>query len=101
LNTKFNCAWNFGGINSSGKMKEELSFSSFHDQNAIFFSVLEFELRSYTMSQPTHHFFCEGFSMIGSHELFDKLALNHVPPNLGLLFFGGIGFWIQVFFLVK
>jgi hypothetical protein len=36
--------------------------------------------------------FCEGFSMIGSHELLDKLTLNHVSPNLSLLFLVVSGF---------
>jgi hypothetical protein len=44
------------------------------------------------LSQSTSHFFCEGNSMIESHELFDKLALNHDPPNLCLLFLVVRGF---------
>jgi hypothetical protein len=50
----------------------------------LFFVVLGFELRAYTMSHSTSHF-CDGFfSKIGSHEVF-ALGLAWNPPEwLGL-----------------
>jgi hypothetical protein len=51
---------------------------------SIFFSVLRFELRAYTLSHSTSPFFVKGFFSIGSCELFaqaaNSLASNLDPP---------------------
>jgi hypothetical protein len=58
----------------------------------FFFSVLEFELRAYTLSQstmhpkPVHHpFFVIGFFETGSCELFARVGFKPHPPDLCLL----------------
>jgi hypothetical protein len=51
----------------------------------LFFAVLVFELRAFTLSHSTIPIFVKGFSEIGSHELFARLASNCNPPDLSLL----------------
>jgi hypothetical protein len=51
----------------------------------IFFVVLVFELRTYTLSFSTSPFFVLCIFETGSLELFPRLALNRDPPDLCLL----------------
>jgi hypothetical protein len=53
------------------KLGTKINLSSF------FFTVLEFELKAYTLSHSTSLFFCEGFFLeLGSHQLFAQAGFE-------------------------
>jgi hypothetical protein len=51
----------------------------------LFFAVIGFETRAYTLSHSTSPIFGMGFFKIESQELFARLASNLNPPDLCLL----------------
>jgi hypothetical protein len=56
------------------------------DQHFVFFAVLGFELRTYTLSHSASPVFIVlVFFKMGSHELFAWAGLNQDPPDLCLL----------------